>query len=49
VVIFDMYGEGNFRQLSALTTLQILIAVVVLALARLVSNVDKSEEVQAIR
>jgi iron(III) transport system permease protein len=49
VVIFDMYGEGNFRALSALTTLQILIAVVVLALARLVSNVDRSEAAQVIR
>lgn len=49
VVIFDMYGEGNFRQLSALTTMQILIAVVVLALARLVSSVDRSEDVQVIR
>jgi iron(III) transport system permease protein len=49
VVIFDMYGEGNFRQLSALTTLQILIAVTVLAIARYVSNVDKSEEAQVLR
>jgi iron(III) transport system permease protein len=49
VVIFDMYGEGNFRQLSALTTLQIAIALVVLALARLLSNVEKSEEAQVLR
>lgn len=49
VVIFDMYGEGNFRQLSALSTLQILIAVIVLVLARFVSNVDKSEQAQALR
>jgi len=49
VVIFDMYGEGQFRTLSALTTLQILLAVAVLALAKLVSNIDKSEEAQVLR
>ena len=49
VVIFDMYGEGNFRQLSALTTLQILIAVVVLVIAKRVSNVDEAEEAQVLR
>ena len=49
VVIFDMYGEGNFRALSALTVLQVVIALAVLAIARLVANVDKSEEAQVLR
>ncbi len=49
VVIFDMYGEGRFRTLSALTTLQILISVGALAVAKLVSNVDRNEEAQILR
>ena len=49
VVIFDMYGEGQFRTLSALTTLQVLLAVLVLALVRMVAKVDQAEEAQVIR
>jgi iron(III) transport system permease protein len=49
VVIFDMYGEGNFRALSALTVLQIAISVAVLVIARLVTRLDHSPEAQALR
>lgn len=34
VAIYDMYYDGNFRALSALATVQVLIAVIVLALAK---------------
>jgi iron(III) transport system permease protein len=49
VVIYDMYQEGNFRALSALTTLQILIAIAVLALARLFVRVERTEHAQVLR
>ena len=49
VVIFDMYGEGQFRTLSALTTLQMLLAVVMLAIAKLLSDVDKSDKAQVLQ
>jgi hypothetical protein len=49
VVIFDMYGEGNFRALSALTVLQVAISVAVLLIARLVTRLDHSAEAQALR
>jgi iron(III) transport system permease protein len=49
VVIYDMYGEGNFRLLSALTMLQIVIAVAVLALAKRLARIDESAEAQALR
>jgi iron(III) transport system permease protein len=49
VVIYDMYGEGNFRLLSALTMLQIVIAVAVLALAKRLAGIDESAEAQALR
>jgi iron(III) transport system permease protein len=48
VVIFDMYGEGNFRLLSALTMLQVLIAIVVLVIAKSATRLD-STEAQALR
>jgi iron(III) transport system permease protein len=49
VVIYDMYQEGSFRTLSALTALQILIAIAVLVVARLFVRLDHSEEAQAMR
>jgi iron(III) transport system permease protein len=49
VVIFDMYGEGNFRALSALATLQVGISIAVLALAKAVTRIDQSAETQAMR
>jgi iron(III) transport system permease protein len=49
VVIFDMYGEGNFRLLSALTMLQVLIAIVVLIIAKTATRLDQSAESQALR
>ena len=49
VVIYDMYGEGNFRLLSALTMLQIVIAVAVLALAKWLAGIDESAEAGALR
>jgi hypothetical protein len=49
VVIYDMYGEGNFRLLSALTMLQIVIAVAVLALAKRLAGIDGSAEAGALR
>ena len=49
VVIYDMYGEGNFRLLSALTMLQIVIAVAVLAVAKWLAGIDESAEAQALR
>jgi iron(III) transport system permease protein len=49
VVIYDMYGEGNFRLLSALTMLQSVIAVAVLALAKRLAGIDESAEAQALR
>lgn len=48
VVILDMYQEGNFRALSALTTLQVVIAIVVLVVAKLVTDVE-TEHAQALR
>lgn len=49
VVIYDMYQEGGFRALSALTMLQIVIAMLVLALAKWLAGIDGSEEAQALR
>jgi hypothetical protein len=49
VVIFDMYGEGSFRLLSALTMLQVLIAIVVLVIAKTMTRLDHSTESQALR
>jgi iron(III) transport system permease protein len=49
VVIYDMYQEGGFRALSALTMLQIVIAMAALALARWLAGADGSEEAQALR
>ena len=49
VVIFDMYQEGGFRALSALTMLQIVIAMLALALAKWLAGVDAGEEAQALR
>jgi iron(III) transport system permease protein len=49
VVIYDMYGEGNFRLLSALTMLQIVIAVAVLAVAKRLARIDERAEMQALR
>jgi iron(III) transport system permease protein len=49
VVVYDMYQEGNFRALSALATVQVLIAIGVLALAKLFTRLDHSAEAQALR
>jgi iron(III) transport system permease protein len=49
VVIYDMYQEGGFRALSALTMLQIVIAMAALALAKWLAGADGSEEAQALR
>ncbi len=49
VVIFDMYGEGSFRLLSALTMLQVMIALVVLVIAKTATRLDQSTESQALR
>ena len=49
VVIYDMYQEGGFRALSALTMLQIVIAMLVLALAKWLAGIDGGEEAQALR
>jgi iron(III) transport system permease protein len=49
VVVYDMYQEGNFRALSALTTLQVVVAIIVLIVAKLVADIDKTEEAQALR
>jgi iron(III) transport system permease protein len=49
VVIYDMYQEGGFRALSALTMLQIVIAILALALAKWLAGVDAGEEAQALR
>jgi iron(III) transport system permease protein len=49
VVIFDMYQEGGFRALSALTMLQIVIAMLALALAKWLAGVDAGEEAQPLR
>jgi iron(III) transport system permease protein len=49
VVIYDMYQEGGFRALSALTMLQIVIAMLVLAGAKWLAGVDGSEEAGALR
>jgi iron(III) transport system permease protein len=44
VVIYTMYQEGGFRTLSALTMLQVAIAVVVLILAKLMTRLDTTAE-----
>ena len=49
VVIFDMYGEGSFRLLSALTMLQVMIALVVLVIAKTATRLDQSTESQSLR
>jgi iron(III) transport system permease protein len=49
VVIYDMYQEGGFRALSALTMLQIVIAMLVLAGAKWLAGVDGGEEAGALR
>jgi iron(III) transport system permease protein len=49
VVIYDMYQEGGFRALSALTMLQIGISVIVIAAAKALSRVDAAAEVQEMR
>jgi iron(III) transport system permease protein len=47
VVIYTMYQEGGFRTLSALTMLQVAIAVVVLMVAKRMTRLDASAEGQA--
>jgi hypothetical protein len=42
----SIYQEGGFRALSALTTLPIVIAMLVLAGAKWLAGVDAGEEVQ---
>jgi iron(III) transport system permease protein len=44
VVIYTMYQEGGFRTLSALTMLQVAIAVVVLVVAKFVTRLDTTAE-----
>jgi len=44
VVIYTMYQEGGFRTLSALTMLQVAIAVVVLVVAKRVTRLDTTAE-----
>jgi len=46
VVIYDLYQEGGFRTLSALTTLQVLIAMSVLAIARAMTRLDPTADMQ---
>jgi iron(III) transport system permease protein len=40
VAIYDMFYDGNFRALSALATMQVAIALCVLALARWTARLD---------
>jgi iron(III) transport system permease protein len=47
VVIYTMYQEGGFRTLSALTMLQVAIAVVVLVVAKRMTRLDATAEGQA--
>lgn len=42
VAIFDMYYDGNFRALSALAFLQILLAMVMLVIAKWATSFDKN-------
>jgi iron(III) transport system permease protein len=42
VAIYDMYYDGNFRALSALAFLQIVLALVMLLVAKWVTGLDKS-------
>src|SRR5215475_1250382 len=49
VVIYDLYQEGGFRALCALATLQVVIAIAVLAIARSVTRLDQSAEAQELR
>jgi iron(III) transport system permease protein len=49
VVIYDLYQEGGFRTLCALATLQVLIAIAVLAIARSLTRLDQSTEAQELR
>jgi iron(III) transport system permease protein len=44
VVIYTMYQEGGFRTLSALTMLQVAIAVVVLVVAKMMTRLDATAE-----
>jgi hypothetical protein len=44
-----MYQEGGFRALSALTMLQIVIAMLVLAAAKWLAGIDGGEEARALR
>jgi iron(III) transport system permease protein len=44
VVIYTMYQEGGFRTLSALTMLQVAIAVVVLVVAKRITRLDTTAE-----
>jgi len=44
VVIYTMYQEGGFRTLSALTMLQVAIAVVVLIVAKRMTRLDATAE-----
>ncbi len=44
VVIYTMYQEGGFRTLSALTMLQVAIAVVVLVVAKRMTRLDAAAE-----
>jgi iron(III) transport system permease protein len=44
VVIYTLYQEGGFRTLSALTMLQVAIAVVVLVVAKMMTRLDTSAE-----
>jgi iron(III) transport system permease protein len=47
VVIYTMYQEGGFRTLSALTMLQVAIAVLVLIVAKRMTRLDATAEGQA--
>jgi iron(III) transport system permease protein len=48
VVVYDMYQEGSFRPLSALATLQVVIAIGVLALAKFFTRLDDAAQPQAV-